>query len=62
MLVLRWASVADGGQHKNSIGSMRRVCWEGIHVVSQRLSHSDLKDYISDTTCQFCRKHAWRLT
>ena len=24
--------------------------------------HSDLRDYISDTTCRFCRKHAWRLT
>ena len=24
--------------------------------------HCDLRDYISDTTCRFCRKHAWRLT
>ena len=24
--------------------------------------HSDLRDYISDTTRSFCRMHAWRLT
>ena len=39
------------------------ICYFSPESISNIHSyHFDLRDYISDTTCRCCRKHAWRLT
>ena len=57
---------ADFLIHYNLLVDLRSLCLRdmrtGLAIAASLSSHSDLRDYISDTTRSFRGMHAWRLT